>query len=313
MDRQHNPRFLSNGDLIVADSDAAKGEIINHACTKVLFTYGPGLPLAPKVVWPRSFQPDGANYVIGNSLGKPSGVIEINKNKQTVQTWKDLPAPFYLTVQSDGSILTQDSNIHGFIRLNTDGSITPIITTTDPNTYPKAIVNPGFETTGPVGWHQGDLLTESLPAGVRADMKFDTSSPHGGKTSGEISWPTNTAHLGLFWYQTLSVTPGHSYDFNGYIKTSKVAPCDGCDQGPGTANNGTALFNVVYNNTALHTGTNAGGFEPGFPITGTNPWTLETSTFTAPLGVHSVTIECILNGWGSAWFDDVTMKDEGMG
>ena len=37
---QHRPRLLSNGNLMVADSDQGKVEILNHACTKVIFSDG---------------------------------------------------------------------------------------------------------------------------------------------------------------------------------------------------------------------------------------------------------------------------------
>ena len=239
-------------------------------------------------------------------------MIEINKQKKVVQQWTNLPSPFYLTVLPDGSILTQDSDIHGIISLNPDGSITPVITTKDPNTYPSAVVNPGFENTGPAGWHRGDLLTESLPAGVRADMKFDTSTAHTGKSSGMISWPTNTAHLGVFWYETLDVKPGHTYDFTGWMKTNKVEPCNGCDHGPGTPNTGSADFYIAYDGSSIHTPTTS-GFAPGLPAIGTQNWQEFTSELTIPMGIHQVTIQCNLNGWGTVWFDDVTLKDEGMG
>jgi len=307
MFRQHNPRLLPNGDLIVADSDHARGLIINHACNKIVFDYGPGLPYDPTVEWPRSFQPDGPDYVIGNSIG--GSVLEINREKQIVDSWTRLPSPFYLSVLKNGNILTQDSNIHGAVELLPGGVVKPVVTTTNPNTYPNAIVNPSFNTSGPPGWLQGDLLTESLPAGERADMKFDTSTSHSGGSSGMISWPTNTSHLSLFWYQTINVKPNNTYDFDGWIKTSKVEQCTDCDQGPGTPNRGDATFNISYIDPHSTLNPSTVSYAPGSDAVGTQPWEEETDSVAIPAGVTQVEIQCMLNGWGTAWFDDVTFKD----
>ena len=308
MNRQHNPRLLPNGDLIVADSDDARGIVINHGCNKILFQYGPNQPVGSPVLWPRSFQMDGNNYVIGDSLG--ARVLELNAQKQIVDHWNNLPGPFYVTVLPDGNLLTQDSNIHGAVELMPGGKIQPIIHTTDPTTYPSAVVNPGFETGVPQGWKQGDLLTESLPAGQRADMKFDTSSPHSGKSSGMISWPTDTPHLSLFWFQTVSVKPGHTYEFTGYMRTDKVEPCQGCDQGFGTQNTGDANFSAAFLDPTSTLNPSQSS-EPLGSMTGTQPWTQEVQSFFVPTGVTEVEIECTLTGRGTAWFDDVSLKDLG--
>ncbi|HEV3311842.1 MAG TPA: carbohydrate binding domain-containing protein [Chloroflexota bacterium] len=302
MFRQHNPRLLPNGNLIVADSDDGRVLIINHACTKIRFHYGSG-----SLVWPRSFQPyPGGNFVIGDSLNER--IIEINRQKKILQHWDNLPAPFYVTVLANGNLLTQDSNIHGAIELSPSGGIVQKFGTTDPVHHPTAVVNPGFENTGPKGWLQGDLLTETLPAGQRADMTFDTSNPHSGSSSGRISWPTNTGHLGLYWFQTLSVTPGRTYNFSGWIKTQNVTTCNGCDYGPGTQPGGNAYFYATYSDPSspYNPPTPSVGLTSN-PVNGTTAWTHVTSSFTVPSGVTELQLECRLDGRGTVWFDDVTV------
>jgi len=310
MYRQHNPRLLPNGDLIVADSDNARVLIINHACNKILFRYGPNQPAGSGngILWPRTFQPDGQNYVVGDSVG--GRILEINRRKkQVIDKWTNLPSPFYVSVLKNHDLLTQDSYIHGAVELSPGGKITPIVKTTDPTHYPTAIVNPGFELGGPAGWKQGDLLTESLLAGQRADMKFDTSTAHSGKSSGMISWPTDTPHLSLFWFQTISVKPGHTYEFDGWMKTSKVEPCMGCDQGAGTPNPGDAEMTALFLDPNSKTTPSESSYFMG-SLTGTQPWTEEVQSFQIPPGITQVEVECTLTGSGTAWFDDVKLTDE---
>lgn len=308
MNRQHNPRMLPDGSLIVADSDNARGLIINHACNKILFQYGPAFYNGAEITWPRSFQPYGNNYILGDS--NDNRILEVNRRKQVVRQWTNLPAPFYVTVLKNGDLLTQDSNIHGAVELGPNGDIVKQWATRDPNTYPANVVNPGFESPG--GWRQGDLLTETLPAGVRADMKLDSSQARSGKSSAMISWPTDTGHLNLFWFQTVSVTPGKTYNFSGWIKTDKVQPCTGCSKGTGTSNYGDALFQIIFfdptSATTPPTSFAVATDDLGNTASGTQDWTRQTAQFTVPRGVTQVQIQAILRGRGTAWFDDVSLK-----
>ena len=309
MSRQHNPRLLPNGNLIVADSDNGRAIIINHSCTKIVFNYG-GTDLSgvPRLLWPRSFQPyTRGNYVIGDSLR--SRIIEINpKNKQIVQQWTNLPAPFYVTVLPNGDLLTQDSNIHGAIVLAPNGSTVRTYPTTDPNTYPTSVVNGGFENVNPRGWLKGDLLTETLPAGVRADMTFTTSQKHSGNSSGQITWPSNAGHLSLFWFQTLSVTPGKTYHFTGWIKVQGVKGCTECNSGPGTPEGATAVYEGAYSNPSTSLNPSVPALLLGQRVSGTTGWLEEKQTFTVPAGVTQLQLEARLDGRGTVYFDDVSLN-----
>ena len=69
-----------------------------------------------------------------------------------------------------------NSGIHGVVELNKKGGIAAKYPTKDPNTYPKSLVNGGFES-GSNGWIQGDLLSETLPPAQRADMAVETRHP----------------------------------------------------------------------------------------------------------------------------------------
>jgi hypothetical protein len=316
MSRQHNARLLKNGNLTVADSDNARVIIVNHSCTRILFSYGGTNPFGSMpIIWPRTFQPyPGGNFIVGDAavgdhVLDPSHnrLIEINRTKQIVWQWTNLPQPFYATVLPDGDILTQDSNIHGAVLLGAHGGIVRQYPTVDPRHYPTAVVNPGFELVQPRGWLQGDLLTETLPAGVRANMAFDTSVHHSGKSSGRITWNSPGGHLSLFWFQTLSVTPGKTYNFSGWMKTKNVQACNGCDYGVGSQPQDSAVFAVIYLRSSSPYNPSPSGAVMGNPQAGTQDWTQQTGSFTVPAGVTQVQITCRLLGRGTVWFDDVTI------
>lgn len=307
MFRQHNPRLLPNGNLMVADSDNARVLIINHACNKILFDYGgTDNTGSPNIIWPRSFQLyPGGNYVIGDSLH--NRIIEINPHKHIVRQWTGLPEPFYITVLPNGDLLSEDTNINGAVELGARGGIVRVYSTKDPYHYPSSIVNGGFEKFRTAGWHQGDLLTETAAPGQRADMYFDTSVHHSGRSSGRITWNAKSSHLPLFWFQNLSVTPGQTYHFEGWIKTQNVQSCSGCDYGAFTVPYPDAGYTVSYFKPGDPYNPPAGPFL-GQVATGTQGWTREVGTFTTPPGVTQVQIKATLYGKGTVWFDDVSVK-----
>ncbi len=304
MFRQHRPRLLSNGDLMVADSDNARVITINHACNKVVYSYGGTDAFGRyKLEWPRSFNNYGKNYLISDS--EHNRVLEINSKKQIVQQWKNLPAPAYLEVEKNKDILMGDSNIHGVIELAPNGTIAHQYPTHEPHPYHSSLINGGFESGKNQGWTRGDLLTETLPPGKRADMTFDTHVHHSGKSSGRIRWTANKPHLFLFWQQLVAVKPGKTYHFSGWIKTTGVQSCNGCDFGAGTNSYPSANYFIGYVKQSPNTVTGGPGVL-GFN-SGTQGWTKDTAAFTVPSGVKAVVIQCILYGRGTVWFDDVSL------
>lgn len=302
MFRQHRPRLLPNGNLIVADSDNARVLIINHACNKILFQYGdaPG----ESIIWPRSFNPyPGGNYIIGDS--GHNRVIEINAHKQIVQQWTNLPSPYYVEVEKGGDMLLGDTNINGGVELSPHGGIAHQYPTVDPNHYPTSLVNGSFEQ-GLKGWIKGDLTTETLPPGHLPNMGVTSSTAQAGKHSAQITWLPNTPHLFLMFQQTVSVTPGRTYHFAGWIKTKNVQTCSGCDNGKGTSPNGEAYYYIAYVDPTRPSNPTPQGVGTG-TVKGTTGWTSETSTFTPPAGVTRINIQAIMYGRGTAWFDNVAL------
>lgn len=307
MNKQHRPRLLPNGNLMVADSDNARAVIINHACNKIVWQYGgvnaQGLY---NLAWPRSFNvaPNG-DYIIGDSLH--GRIIEITKSKKLVHQWTGFPAqtPYYIEVQPNGDMLFADNSLHGAVELAPSGKLVHTYGTQPPGSLPTSPVNGGFETGQAQGWTKGDLLAETLPAGVRATMSFDTHQKHSGKSSAKISWNRKTPHNFLFWSQAVTVQAGHTYKFTGWIKTKHVAPCNGCNFGKGTPEL-TSAYSVGF----IKPGPYAPPLGPSLPLVdGTTNWKQISATFTVPSGVIGVTLNAELLGKGTVWFDDVSLTE----
>jgi hypothetical protein len=304
MFRQHRPRIVASGvyagDLMVADSDNGRVLIINHACNKILFQYGGN----GTILWPRSFSllPNG-NFIVGDS--QKNRILEINTKKQIVHQWKSFPQPYYIETETNGNLLFGDSGIHGAVEVSPAGKIVHTYGTTNSRPLSHTLIDGDFEKSKAAAWIRGDLLSETLAPGVRADIALDTHVKHSGHSSGRISWTANTPHLYLFWQQTVAVKPGKKYTLTGWIKTKNVTSCSGCDFGKGTSSLPGAYYVVQFQKQSPYTvGQSAGSGE----AYGTTGWTREHATFRVPTGVRSISVEAVLFGRGTAWFDGVALK-----
>ena len=98
--RQHNPDYLSNGNIIISDSENNRIIEVNYTTKNVEWLYQGGLD------WPRDADemPDG-NILITDSLG--SRVIKINKeSKEIVWQYKgDLINPYEADLLENGNVL----------------------------------------------------------------------------------------------------------------------------------------------------------------------------------------------------------------
>jgi hypothetical protein len=305
--RQHNPDRLTNGDTLIADSDNARVVEVDRSCSHIVWQYdGTSASGQPNIVWPRdaNLLPNG-DVLIDDSLH--NRLIEVNRDKQIVQSWDNLPMPYSADLLPNGNLAVGDAGVHGVAIFTMMGQLAGVIATRPPFTLPSSLANGGFETGGDPGWQKDDLLTESLPPGVRADMYFDTSVKHSGNSSGRITW-TSGPHAPIWWGQAVRVTPGHRYQFTGWIKTENVTACNGCDLGRGTASGDSAYYSITF----IKPGPFAAPSPPPLPQhSGTIGWTRDSTTFTVPDGVVAISIQATLAGKGTVWFDDVSLKDLG--
>ena len=180
--------------------------------------------------------------------------------------------------------------------------------TTTERSNPRALshnlIDGDFEKSKSAAWIRGDLLNETLAPGVRADMALDTHVKHSGNSSARISWTANTPHLYLFWQQTVAVKAGKQYTLTGWIKTKKVTTCRAAISEKEHLVSGCVLVVQFQKQSPYTVGQSAGSSE----AYGTTGWTREHATFRVPAGVKSISVEAVLFGRGTAWFDNVTLK-----
>jgi len=118
LQRQHNPDYLSNGNIIIADSENNRIIEVNYTTKNVEWIYQGGLD------WPRDADemPNG-NILITDSLN--SRVIEINKeSKEIVWQYKgDLINPYEADLLENGNVLI-GNGIGGVVyEINSNGVI----------------------------------------------------------------------------------------------------------------------------------------------------------------------------------------------
>ncbi|GEM_PF-359786 len=314
---EHNAQRLANGDTIISDSDNARVVIVNRNCTRELWQY-PAINNTrnatggEKILWPRdAMQMTNGDILVDDSLH--NRCLEVSRKGVIRRRYYDLPEPYSCWPMPNGGVASGNANTHGVTIwgpgvpqaepiANVPGK--PIVPPFPPP--PKHLVNGGFETGGVLGWQMDDLLTETLPPTVRANLAFDSTVAHSGFSSGRIEWERKTPHAALFWGQVVRVIPYRWYRLSGWMMTKDVRLCKGCDFGLGTDRGDSAYFAA----TLIRASPWEGPTLPKFPrVKGTTSWHRFSRTFFIPQGVKLLNIQCVLTGKGTAWFDDVKLLE----
>lgn len=125
---------------------------------------------------------------------------------------------------------------------------------------------------------------------------WDTAIKHAGSKSLKITQTSSS--VTSLWYQNItSLTPGRSYIFTGWIKTSSVV----------NGTNSNAVLGVEFYNSG-------GGFISSLQTVkfyNTVDWTMVTLRFTVPIGTTTTQLGGYL--WattGTVWFDDFSIIDQ---
>lgn len=326
--RQHNPHRLPNGDTLIADSDNARIVEVDKTCSHEVWEYG-GTDAQGRenLIWPRDanivnnfnnngltghhYGQSGLNLTEGVLIddSKHDRLIEVthDSKKRLIQEWDHLDEPYSETLLGNDTFVVGAGFVHGIDIFNLAGNLVGVVATRPWSTLPTRIEDPGFEPSGDPLWTADDLLAESLPPGERAEMYFDPTEKHSGYSSARITWKGG-GQLGLWWGQAVSVKPDHRYAFSGWIKTDNVGPCKDCNFGKGTVDGSTAYFDLVF--------LQPGPYKPPPDVltplySGTQGWTQVLATFDVPDDTVGMAIEGRLDGEGTAWFDDVSLKDLG--
>lgn len=315
--RQHNPQRLPNGDTLIADSDNARVIIVNRNCTREVWQYPPlghttNAHGGQKILWPRDAMPvKNGDILIDDSLH--NRCLEVNRHHVIIRRYYDLPQPYACWPMPNGAVASANSNTHGIVLWGPGEpqasplAVIPAKPILPPGGKPpKHLVNGGFETEAqgtPLGWTMDDLTEESLPPTVPANMGLDKTVAHGGFSSARITWLRKSSHGPLFWGQIMRVRQYRWIQISAWILTKNVGLCKGCDFGKGTDRGNSAYLAVQF----IRPGPWANPTLPSYPkISGTTPaWKHVSQTFFIPQGVKLMSIQCVLSGRGTAWFDDV--------
>ena len=154
---------------------------------------------------------------------------------------------------------------------------------------PNLLANPGFEEADgdlPEGW--------SLVDGD-GELALDGARPHGGERSVRITLPEPGTSAGLI--ATVDVEPDTEYTLSAWIRTEGIGPT------------GTSVSVNPPRVTVVEQG--ADGPRPkayAFGYTDDSEWSRHDAGFRTGEDAGSVRILVeVRDGWGSAWFDDVTV------
>ena len=148
--------------------------------------------------------------------------------------------------------------------------------------------NPGFEDGGdgqPNGW-----TARTLPGGKGIPVyTWESTKSHNGSYSVKIE---NSGSKRGMWQQIVSVLPGTVYTLSGYVSFENIILPGQC--------NLQVVFRDAENHILefvdlpAHDGTRV--FELDFPY---------SLKFRAPDGAATAEVNCLLQGPGAAWFDDI--------
>jgi len=139
-------------------------------------------------------------------------------------------------------------------------------------TYTSLLTNGGFEA-GAAGWNLAP----------QASIDTNPADAHSGNNSLELV-ATGPWQLTR---QTVSVTPGQSYSFTGY----------------GRSSNSGGLFVLEG-----HDATGAAVSDLGLPFAGSGSWIGVATTYTPPANVVSLVVYADESAAGTFWFDDISLS-----
>lgn len=270
--------------------------------------------------------------------------FEVNLKHQVVRRYYDMPEPYSCWPLKNGLVASGNGNTHG-IALWAPGTpqaapvalIPPRPMKNPFGRPPSHLVNGSFETEasnclsedcqregpncvaqggppsgGPLGWQEDDLTWEGLPPQAKTPMSYDTSTAHCGFSSGRITWERRNPftkrmlpHAPIWFGQVVRVFPYRFYRLTYWIKIQNVRFCAGCDFGKGTDPGKYAYMSAQL----IRPTPWANPILSSFPkLSGTHDWQQFTKVFFVPQGTRFLSIQCLLTGAGTVWFDDVSLR-----
>lgn len=287
LNRPHNADRVDNGNTLVGVkplSDSENDQVIElNPAGQVVWSYDGGEE--NPLYWPRDVDKlDNGNYLITDT--RHHRVIEVTPEGEQVWEYGEfLSFPFEADRLANGHTLISDSSHARVIEVNPGGEIVWEFRNASMPNYG------GFERDKdkdgwPDNWLRGNLLAEG-----RGTFSWDENVFKDGHHSARIDYDG----MGMiFWHQYYPVKPGQKYDLIGLIKSQDLE--------------GYARFEVIF---VDELGGQVGVTARTPDHNGTTKWTRYETIFTPPEKAVAADIWCLIEGNGTAWFDELSLKQVG--
>lgn len=287
LNKPHNADRLDNGNTLVSDSE--NDQVIElNSVGQAVWSYkgGEENPL----YWPRDVDKlENGNYLITDA--RHHRVVEVTPEGKEVWEYKEfLSFPYEADRLANGNTLISDSSHAQVIEVSPEGKIVWQFRNAPKPGY-KGVFYGGFERDKdkdgwPDNWFKGDLLAEG-----QGNLNWDENVFKDGHHSGQIDYDGTGM---IFWHQYYPVKPGQKYDLIGLIKSQDLE--------------GYARFEVIF---VDELGGQVGITARTPDHKGTTRWTRYETIFTPPKKAVAADIWCLVEGKGTVWFDELSLKPVG--
>lgn len=284
LNKPYNADRLINGNTLVSDSENDQVLEFNLA-GQVVWSYGGG-DKSPLYSPQDADKLDNGNYLITDT--RHHRVIEVTSENEVVWQYKEfLSFPYEADRLPNGNTLISDSSHAQVIEVSPGGEVVWQFRNAPKPKY-TAKLNGGFERdenkdSWPDNWIRGNLLAEGS-----GTFGWDENVFKDGYRSAQIGYDGTGI---IFWHQYYPVKPGQKYDLIGLIKSQNL--------------DGYARFEVTF---VDELGGQVGIAAQTPNHQGTTKWTRYETIFTPPKKAVAADIRCLVEGTGTAWFDEISLK-----
>lgn len=287
LNRPHNSDWLPNGHLLISDSDNNRVMELDRS-RQLVWSYG-GDGKEP-LYWPRDVDKlESGHYLITDS--RHHRVVEVTPGGEEVWEFKEeLSFPYEADRLSNGNTLISDSSHARVIEVDSEGKIVWEFRNAPKQEYPGEFYG-NFERDKdgdgwPDQWLRGDLLSEGQGTFIWDGNVFK---------DGHYSARIDALGSGMiFWHHYYKVRPGRKYDLIGLIKSQDLK--------------GYARFEIIFLDKL---GGQIGVTARTPDHRGTLNWERYETIFTPPKGAVAADVWCLVEGEGTAWFDEIKLNPVG--
>lgn len=288
LNKPHNADRLENGNTLVSDSENDQVLELNPA-GQVVWSYGGGEE--SPLYWPRDVDKlENGNYLITDA--RHHRVIEITPEGEVVWEYKEfLSFPYEADRLESGNTLISDSSHSRVIEVSPEGKIVWQFRNAPQPQYDSHFAG-SFEKDRdgdgwPDEWLRGDLLAEG-----KGTFGWDENVAKDAQKSIKIDYDGEGM---IFWHQYFPIKPGQKYDLIGFIKGQDLI-------------DGYARFEIIF---VDELGGQVGLTARTPDHKGTTKWTRYETIFTPPEKAVAADVWCLIEGKGTAWFDEISLKPVG--